>query len=440
MTLGGKARKALLERQIEWRLREYGKPYSDKETLAIQLGLFNECWHKIANEIPFYRDLRIRYNIPESVSDWEEFLELFPVIRKQDLQQNMAAMSNTKKKPDFLRITSGTTSRPIQMPAWNSEMVYTRPDRWMARTRYGIQPEDRGFLIWGHSGTLEPGIKGYINRLKTGFLDKAAGDYRLSAYDISEGKMRQGAQRLLKHRPDYICAYSMAMDAFARANMHLGKEFRSLNIKAVIGSSERFPNPDSTGLIEELFDCPIAMEYGALETALMAHSHPNGTYSVFWRNYFLEACEEGSSGAHILRVTSLYERCFPLIRYEIGDEIELLEEGPKHGLREFKEMRGRTNSYVLLKDGTKIHMTAIEHCVRDIKGVLAYQMIQERDRLTLNLMFDGDLPQRDEELILARLGRVHPELAGVRIEVVSALKQTAGGKTPVIIKDVEPGA
>jgi phenylacetate-CoA ligase len=440
MKLGAKIRKALLSREIERRLQEYTKPYSDEEALEVQLTLFNECWRKMAREIPFYHDLQRERGIPETIASWEEFLELFPVMRRQDLNKKRTAMASVARKPDFMRITSGTTSVPVQMPAWSSELSFTRPDRWMARTWYGIQPDDRGFYIWGNPPAMGARVKGMQDHPRTFLYDRAVGDYRLPSYDFSEDKMRECGQRLLRHRPGYVLAYSMALDALARANAHLRDEFRSLSIKAVVGGSEGFPSRDRMRLVGEVFGCPVAMEYGSYETGLMAHTRPQGTYVVFWRNCFLEAGDEGPDGARIVRVTSLYERCFPLVRYEIGDEIELMEEGGEYGLRSFQAVVGRTNSFVLLGDGAQIHTRAVGHCVRDIAGVVAFQIVQGSDNLTLSLVFEGDLPGQVEQIIRSRLGNVHPLLADVRIRVVETLLQSAAGKTPVIIDEPEPGA
>jgi phenylacetate-CoA ligase len=438
MTLGGKVKKRLLEREIEWRLEEYAKPYSDEEVLDIQLALFNGCWRKMAREIPYYRDLQRARGIPETIASWVEFLELFPVMRREDIRKNGKAMSNTKKRPDFHRQTGGTTSSPIRLPAWYSELAFTRPDRWYARTWYGIQPDDRGFVIWGNPHVGE-GIKGLVDRLVIKLCEKAAGDRRMSAYDVSEDRMRESARLLIEHRPDYILAYSMTLDALARANAHRGKELRALGMKAVIGAAEGFPGRDSIRLVKELFGCPVAMEYGSVEAGLMAHTHPDGGYRVFWRNYFIEACEEGLGGASVVRVTSLYERCFPLLRYEIGDEIELHEGGIPYGLRGFKEVRGRMSSYIVLRDGTKIHMGALKHCVGYFEGVPTYQIVRSKDGLTLNLLYEGELPQTVVGRIRGRLCKVHPLLDDVRIAAVDSLVQTPEGKIPVVIDEPQRG-
>ncbi|MEW6555453.1 MAG: hypothetical protein AB1384_14345 [Actinomycetota bacterium] len=439
MTLAGKAKKLLLAREIERRLAEYGRPYGDDEALDIQLALFNLCWRNMAREIPFYRDLQRERGIPGTIASWEQFLELFPVTRRQDLDEAGVTKSYTKRKPDFMRITSGTTSVPVRMPAWSSETSRTRPDRWMARTWYGIEPDDRGFYIWGNPPSLGLTEKAMQDHPGKTLYDWAVGDYRLPSYDFCEEKMRECGRRLIAHRPGYVLAYSMALYALAMANAHLRDEFRSLRIKAVIGGSEGFPGPDGMRMVGDVFGCPVAMEYASYEAGLMAHTRPQGGYSVFWRNYFLEVGDEGPDGAGAVRVTSLYERCFPLLRYEIGDEIVPVQDAGRYGLRSFRDVVGRTHPFLLLDDGAEIHIRAVGHCVRDIVGVDAFQVVRGRDGLTLDLVFEGDLPERVEEVIRSRLDAIHPLLAEVRIRSVGMLQRTPAGKTPVVIDEPEPG-
>jgi len=440
MTLGGKIKKGLLKPEIERRQQEYARPYSDEEALETQLALFNQSWRKMVREIPYYRDLQRKRGIPDNIADWEQFLALFPVIGREDIRKSGAAMASTRKRPDFVRITSGTTSVPVQMPAWSSELAFTRPDRWMARSWYGIRPDDRGFYIWGNPQALGTSTRAMQDHPGAPLYDRLVGDYRLPSYDFSEVKMRECGQRLIRHRPGYVLAYSMALYALARANANSRDEFRSLGMKAVIGGSEGFPGPDGQRLVGDVFSCPVAMEYASYETGLMAHTLPRGGYCAFWRNYFLEAGDEGPDGARAVRATSLYERCFPLVRYEIGDEIELVESEREYGLRSFKAVVGRTHSFVMLGDGAQIHTRAVGHCVRDIAGVVAFQIARGRDGLTLKLVFDGDLPVQVEETIRSRLGKAHPLLAEMKIKTVETLQRSAAGKTPVIIDEPEPDA
>ena len=131
--------------------------------------------------------------------------------------------------------------------------------------------------------------------------------------------MRRAAEELLRFRPAYVLGYSVALDLFAAANRDRREQLRASGVRLVVGTAEAFPTRESANRLRDLFGCDVAMEYGAVETGLLAHTHPEGGYRAFWRSYLLEVA--GGEHPGRLLVTSLYPRCLPLVRYEIGDEI-----------------------------------------------------------------------------------------------------------------------
>jgi len=429
-----KIRRIRLKPSIEKRKLIYSKNYDTEESLHIQLDLFNKEWIRIRHDVPFYRDLYLEKNLPDAFRSWHEIISSFPVIDRKTIQANCDNLMNHTKRADWYRITGGSTAEPIQIPSWHSENKFTSPDMWLARSWYGIQPSDRLFLIWGHSHLLGRGLAGLYKRLIRQIKDSFLGYYRFSAYNINKISMRKAAECLIRYRPQYIIGYSNALDAFARANEDRANQLSSLKLKAVIGAAEGFPATDSKECIEKVFGAPVAMEYGAVETGLMAHTHPNGGYSAFWRTYFIEAAENGSSEGLKVRITSLFPRCFPLIRYEIGDEIELYYGQSPFGVRRFKRVIGRCNDYLLLPDGSRIHSELITHAVRSCSEIKAYQAIQDIKGIRLAVVA-GELSKETLEDIRHRMAVIHPYLSDIKIEIVDNLKQSIAGKTPMIVRD-----
>ena len=258
-------------------------------------------------------------------------------------------------------------------------------------------------------------------------------------YDLRPEALREAARVLIRFRPEYVVGYSVALDLFARANRELRDDLRGVGLKVVIGTAESFPSPDSAQLLEDLFGCAVAMEYGSVETQLIAHTRPAGGYTVFWQSYFLEATRDGSASSSGLqvRVTSLYPRCFPLVRYELGDEIELWDDETNLaiGIDSFKRVRGRCNDHVLLKDGTIVHSEAFTHAVRSCGEISGYQVAQSGASLSINYTARENLTAEQLAQIRARLARAHPQLAHVEIKRVERLRQTMAGKTRMVIKD-----
>ena len=288
-------------------------------------------------------------------------------------------------------------------------------------------------MIWGDRRQLKDGIQaGAITALKK-VKNRSLGLYRFSAYDLNDEKMEQAALAMLRHKPNYIYAYSMALDYFARVNGGMAAELCALGLKAVIASAESFPKENTRELLARLFGCPVVMEYGTVETGALAYSHPGLGYRVFWQNYFLEATEAGACGGQAVRVTTLYPRCFPLIRYEISDEIDLHTGDESMGLWRFRRVGGRSAFCIVLDDGTRVHHLAIGHCISDLPGIAAWQVVRSPQSVKLLLVSDNGYSQRTERVIMERMGRIHPDLSGVEICRVDRLEQTAAGKTPTIM-------
>ncbi len=431
MIVLGHVKEATLRRSIKRRSEDYSRLYTRDDRLAFQLLRFNRTWERTITEVPYYADLFQRGKVPSRFDSWQDFIRYMPVATREKVQRLTGEMTNTSRKADHLRITGGTTSQPVRLPSWSSESKETDPDLWMARLWYGIRPSSRSFMIWGDRSRLDGSVRARAIATSKKLKNRSLGCYRFPAYDLNDERMRQAALRMLSHKPDYIYAYSMALDYFARVNMGMASELRKLGLKAIIGSAEAFQNENTTHLLADIFDCPIIMEYGTVESGALAYSPPDAGYYIFWQNYFIEVSEAHHED-HITRITTLYPRCFPLIRYEIGDELDLYPGDERFGLWRFRKVKGKRSFTVLLEDGTKIHHFAIAHCISNVPGVSAWQVVQTPDDTRLLLVMDDGNPRQIERTIRERMSRLHPELYSMDIRRVDRLEQTAAGKTPVI--------
>jgi phenylacetate-coenzyme A ligase PaaK-like adenylate-forming protein len=170
------------------------------------------------------------------------------------------------------------------------------------------------------------------------------------------------------------------------------------------------------------------MEYGAVETGPIAHQRPDGTYQVFWRHYFIEAVPFTSvPGASQILVTSLYPRCLPLVRYQLGDLLALAE----HELpaaRGFRAVVGRANDLIRMPGGAVFHSEALTHAVKE-SSLGAFQVRQRDDGIALRYTAAQPLSEVELADVRRRLGRIAEELATIPIEHVAELELTPAGKT-----------
>jgi len=398
---------------------------------AAQLAQFNGCWEQMQKYAPYYARLVEQKKAPRQFGGWEQFLQTLPVADRKFVYENLPELSDCTRRPDTFRTTGGSTAEPVSLPAWDSETGETERNEWLGRSWYGIGPEDACFRLWGHSHLLGAGVRGWINARKREFKDALLGIERISAYDLSDRALTRAFAQMQFSNATYMVGYSAALDRFARVASAAGLENRTA-LKAIVATSESFPRADSRKVIEEAFHAPVAMEYGSVETGVLAHTRRDEGYHVFWLSYFIEATEPAPQGGYKVRVTSLYPRCFPLVRYDLGDAIAL--DAPCFGVRYFPEVRGRTNVFLEPTPGEPIHSEALSHAVKGIASVSGYQMIQENDSFTLSLTTLSSITKEQTEEIRSRLSKISPRLCGTVIRVVDRLEQTRAGKTPMIIR------
>ena len=436
MRIIGKLRASRLRLQTGTTQGLYTNTHLPTEIRVWQLRQFNSIWKRISSESSYFQALKARGQAPRVFDSWKEFCQCVPIMTRETLRQNINEMRLGTGSADYHRITGGSTSEPIQLPAWRSEDRITGLDTWRGRSWYGVDPSDRLFLLWGHSHLLGRGVRGWLDGKWRALKDYGLGYCRRSAYDLGAESLRETAGSLLRFEPEYIVGYSVALHRLAHANQHLRDEFRKLPLKVIIATGESFPTHDSASLISNVFGCPVAMEYGAVETGTIAHQRPDGRFQVFWANYFLEGVESTLwPGRYELLVTALYPRVTPLIRYRIGDLI-----APNPSAIDFDQtldtIVGRCNDGISVGEGTFVHSEAFSHVLRNMKDIQAFQVMQNSaDEIVISYVAEHEISHTTQEYLQRRFEAVDRRLQIQRFERVARLEETVAGKTKRIVRD-----
>jgi phenylacetate-coenzyme A ligase PaaK-like adenylate-forming protein len=439
MSIFGKIREYRLKSLIDDQKEFYSRSWSPREMRRWQLGQFNKQWQKIRRDVPYFARLFHERGLPERFRSWAQFREQMPVIDRSTVQEHRGALTNTSRSPDFHRVTGGSTAEPVKIPAWSTEKKYEQKNLWYARDWYEITPSDRLFLLWGHSHIFGEGLRGWWNKTKRRLKDRLLGYHRANAYNLSKSALRRAGRKLLQFKPDYVYGYSQALDQLAQANEDRANEFRQLGLKAVIATAESFPRPDSPELLKEVFGAPVTMEYGAVEMGALAHLAPDGDFQIFWRHFKIDGEQTDLlDGAYEIYVTSLYPRCFPLVRYRIGDVVPEDPTDPSFDQR-LSSIIGRCNDYLVLTSGRRIHSEAFTHAIKDLSHVQAYQ-VHQKDVGKIEFYYverDGNAMDagNKEEIIRKRLGRIDDELTSIEVLKVDNLTQTPAGKSKRVVRE-----
>ena len=426
-----------LNRLVAQRQRFYDDAPDAQRIADWQLEQLNELWPSIVRDVPYYQNLHKERGLAKRFADLDAFQQAVPITDRETVQTRGAHMRIPSPPPGGWSTTGGSTSQPVQLPVWSSERTIASANTWFGRRMLGIDPADRLFLLWGHSHLLGRGLRGRVNAMRRGVKDRLRGYRRWSAYDLTAERMTDAAEAMRRFRPAYVIGYARALDRLARINALRAEPLRGLKLKAVIATAESFPRPDSRGCIERVFGCPVAMEYGAVETGPLAYqAGPNGFFA-FWRDFLFETLPSSHvPDARELLVTCLYPRCFPLIRYRLGDLVRVDADAPSIGLSGFRDVLGKSNDMLELSDGTPIHSSAITQAVKGSDAITGYQVVKRADG-TLVLRFQSAAPLSAEVQadVRRRLKAMHGAFASMELERVDRLDHTIAGKSRMIVQE-----
>ena len=348
------------------------------------------------------------------------------------LQRHRADLVSTDRPPELTTATGGSTGEPIQVGKWHSESRVAAGDLWSARGWFGVAPHDRLFLLWGHSHLLGTGLSGFAQRTLRTAKDAALGYRRHSAYDLSREGLRGAGRALIAHRPAWVLGYAAALDRFARVNADRAGTFAQLGLEVAVATGESFPASDSRERLAGVLGCPVAMEYGTVETGPLAHEHPEDGWRTFWQHWHLEADPE--SGEAI--VTALFPRATPLIRYRLGDLLGAEDLTPP--LLSLDRVVGRANATLVLDDGAPIHSEAFSHAFREEPVIEAFQVRGlTGGQIEMRYLGPRALDMTELERVRGRLAKIHPRLAKIELRHAERLPQTVAGKTLQVIREPE---
>ncbi|HEU5084320.1 MAG TPA: AMP-binding protein [Acidimicrobiales bacterium] len=206
--------------------------------------------------------------------------------------------------------------------------------------------------------------------------------------------------------------------------------------------------PDARADIEEAFGCPLSNLYAATEVGIIARSYPgsiglhlNEDIAVY------EPVDAGNNPvspgtrARKLLVTNVVNHALPLIRYELADEVTVLDEpnpDPWTG-RRIADIQGRSDD-VFVYGRVEVHPYVFRSVIGRRREVLEYQVRQTTTGADITVRtaspIDTSALTRELHDDLAALGLARP---AVRVSVVDSIpRPSEAGKLRTFVPLTSP--
>ena len=404
---------------------------------AIQKARLTELLLHCKQHVPAYRDI-----LPSAeqikADPYRVLKEQTPILTKRIFQRNadQYLADNVPAEQRIANCTGGSTGEPIHFYMTRHQVESYEAARWRGLSWYGISQGSRSVMVWGNPLELSK-QKQFANRMRERLLKNRC---ILSAYQLSNENLRDYVQFLKRYKPEYIYGYATILTAFAQM---IEQQHYTIDVplKAVVSTSETLESWQ-VELLQRVFHCPVANEYGARDAGILGYTCPKGNVHITAENCIIEVLDPithqplpaGARG--VLAITDLTNRVQPRLRYLLGDiGILSADQCPcgRH-LPLLAHIEGREDDLLIGHNGALVHGNVIGQMLRPLPGIYAFQFRQHTPKqATLSIIKapDGEV---DEALIRAKIGKALPDTA-IEIEYVSQIPTTASGKTRYAIRE-----
>ncbi len=391
-------------------------------------------------DVPYYRELFDRQGIdPRDVEGASDLVRL-PLLSKRAARSAGAQLRSgcAFRYLPKAHSTSGTTGEPLEFLLDKDSnalefVYYWRHWSW-AGYRLGDRFAELSTNHFLHRPELRAAPCHWQSWLRRLVLDGG----RVSKRDAAVM-----AAAIRRHRPRYIKGLASTLFFFARCLDEAG--IRDISFKAAFSTGEVLSEA-CRALISSTLRCPVLDSYGHMERTAAICQCPEGGYHVNADYGVLEILDRqptDRAGVVAGRAvgTSLYNRAMPLIRFDIGDIIEVPSEPRScpcgRSLPLVEAIRGRVQDIIVTPEGR--YITAIFILPEFVTGIGLAQFVQESaDKLTILVVPSAGWNPAQQDRLAGYASRLLGPSMQVEIRTVTPtdIATDASGKRKVVISDV----
>lgn len=308
------------------------------ELETIQLEQLKAILHHAYTYSTFYKNTFDKAGVHPKDLETLSDISKFPIITKSELIRFNKEIHTTKaiKYPkSFKANTSGSTGESLHFLRDEYADSFNRASIFRGYSWYGVKPSDFNGYFWGYNFS-------FYKKLKIRFLDFLVHRFRLFSY--REQDFKPFIKKI--NKAVFLEGYSSMIYQTARL-INTNGYTKPKHLKMVKGTSEKIYESYQQDAVEA-FGKRIISEYGAAETGIIAFECPFGNMHINMEGVYVEEI------AGEIIVTNLILKSFPIIRYKLGDYIELENEnktcpcGMKHPI--LKEVTGRIGEVIYGKN------------------------------------------------------------------------------------------
>lgn len=370
----------------------YLKVFLQNRTLSldalkkIQKDRYGDFIIKSVEESSFYKTLY------SSIENWDNLdnIRKLPIINKEVLRKDIEQVYTVDKKKGIVSKTGGTTGKSLEVLFTHDNMQERFAMLDDFRSRFGYKLGKKAAWFSGKNLLTNQDLK--KNRFwKT---DNLYNVRYYSTFHIRNEFLGYYLEDLIKFKPEYMVGFPSTILEIAKYGFKINFDFPPGIIKAVFPTAETVTK-NTREIIELFFKTSVYDQYASSEGAPFIIECHNRNLHLELQSGVFEVLDEKDEPAMSGRliITSFTTEGAPLIRYDIGDNIELSDGKCDCGNNNplVKQILGRIDDYVYSPETGKINLGNVSNTLKDTKGIVKFQAIQDKlDEILLKVIIDKE--------------------------------------------------
>ena len=376
--------------------------------------------------VPFYRTKFQEIGlVPSDITSLSHIKNL-PVIEKNDIRTHFGELVSTKHVGRVVKLkTSGSTGTPLTVLRTKESIMHQFANNWRQFRWLGIDFRDR--LASFNGRLIVPSAKD----TKRPFRRNNGGNQTLfSVYHLDDVHMKYMVEELQRGEYRYVVGYPSALSTIA--NYMINHDQVLSGLKGVFTSSETL-YPEMRKAIESAFSTVVLDEWGAAELTASFLQYPDGYYYQNAEDSIVEVFPN-TDGTYRLIVTDLTNLAMPLIRYDIGDTVEVArrheDDRPSFDRLTVRSIVGREDDILVTADGRRHGRLSL---VKGIAGISKSQIVQlSLNEIVFNIVATDEFDQAQQSRLLRNAREKLGDMS-FRVEIVHDIPHEQNGKFKGVI-------
>lgn len=394
--------------------------------------------HYAYQSSPFYRHVYSDAGINEHDLINQNGWNKIPILEKETIREKFNEIYSTDYQGRCVNArTSGSTGLRLVFDVDMKYPVYGMAAARRGQDWWGVGVGAKIVRIWGTYRGIDSSFQVRLKMSAKNIIDKICGTTSLSAFTVTDEECKEKVKQITSINPEMIFGYGTALFLVADYVIRNGLTCLFDSVRLVVYTSE-FLSTWQREKISEAFSCPTVSEYGSVETGVIAYDCPCGMQHINQECLDLEVLREDgtihSTGCGEAIVTHYYGKKLPLIRYRLGDMIEVVESDTrcKNGFigKSIKSLSGRKNDIIYSPSGKPIHPELFDYIMRTISGIKKFQIREDNlGQLSILLeVLDKMMPEKLSEQVMSVVSDQLKNEFQISVSVVSKIENSESGK------------